>query len=129
VILCLYLVQTILKGLVGNNISDWAVQHVTDDLGCLASDSVIEIGGDLIFLSQDGIRPISGTDKIGDVNLETLTKNIQSFISDVIFNNDLDAVSSVIIRNKSQFRLFYNVENGNGGFLVDYVRTTGWHWL
>jgi len=102
-----------IKRIVGNNISDWAVQHVTDDLGCLASDSVIEIGGDLIFLSQDGIRPISGTDKIGDVNLETLTKNIQSFISDVVFNNNLDAVSSVIIRSKSQFRLFYNVENGN----------------
>ena len=47
-----------IKRIVGNNISDWAVQHVTDDLGCLASDSVIEIGGDLIFLSQDGIRPI-----------------------------------------------------------------------
>jgi|14BtaG_2_1085337.scaffolds.fasta_scaffold08817_4 hypothetical protein len=101
-----------IKRIVGNNISDWAVQHVTDDLGCLASDSVIEIGGDLIFLSQDGIRPISGTDKIGDVNLETLTKNIQSFVSDVIFNNDLDAVSSVIIRGKSQFRLFYNTDSG-----------------
>jgi len=103
-----------IKKIVGNNISDWSVQHVTDDLGCLASDSVVEIGGDLIFLSQDGIRPISGTDKIGDVNLETLTKNIQSFISDVILTNDLDAVSSVIIRGKSQFRLFYNVESGNG---------------
>ena len=101
-----------IKRIVGNNISDWQLQHVTDDLGCLASDSVIEIGGDLIFLSQDGMRPISGTDKIGDVNLETLTKNIQSFISDVILTNDLDAVSSVIIRGKSQFRLFYSTESG-----------------
>jgi hypothetical protein len=101
-----------IKRLVGNNISDWQVQHVTDDLGCLATDSVIEIGGDLIFLSQDGLRPISGTDKIGDVQLETLTKNIQSFMSDVVLTNDLEAVSSVIIRNKSQFRLFYSTESG-----------------
>jgi hypothetical protein len=103
-----------IKRLVGNNVSDWVVEHVTDDLGCLASDSVVEIGGDLLFLSQDGIRPISGTDKIGDVNLETITKNIQSLFTDVILEEDLEALSSVVIRNKSQFRLFYDIDNGNG---------------
>lgn len=100
-----------IKRLSGSTISDWFVEHITDDLGCLASDSVVELGGDLLFLSQDGIRPIGGTDKIGDVQLESLTKNIQSFMSDVILLNDLDAVSSVLIRTKSQFRLFYNIEN------------------
>ena len=103
-----------IKRLVGNNISDWQVLHVTDDLGCLATDSVVEIGGDLLFLSQDGIRPIGGTDKIGDVNLETITKNIQSLFTDVILEEDLNALSSVVIRSKSQFRLFYDVDNANG---------------
>ena len=106
-----------IKRLVGNNVSDWAIEHVTDDLGCLASDSVVEIGGDLLFLSQDGIRPISGTDKIGDVNLETITKNIQSLFTDVVLEQDLDALSSVVIRGKSQFRLFFDVDNANG--LID----------
>ena len=41
------------------------LEPVTDDLGCVASDSVIEIGGSLLFLGPDGIRPIAGTDKIG----------------------------------------------------------------
>jgi hypothetical protein len=100
--------------LAGNNVSDFVLEQVTEDLGCLATDSVVEIGGDLLFLSQDGIRPISGTNKIGDVNLESLSKNIQSFITDVIFNNDLEAVSSVVLRNKSQFRLFYNVTEAGG---------------
>jgi len=93
---------------------DFTLSHVTDDLGCLATDSVIEIGGDLLFLSQDGIRPIGGTDKIGDVNLETITKNIQSLFTDVVLEQDLDALSSVIIRSKSQFRLFYDIDNANG---------------
>ena len=103
-----------IKKLVGNNISNFVLESVTDDLGCLAADSVVEIGGDVFFLSQDGYRPISGTSKIGDVNLESISKNIQSFITDVIFNNDLEDVSSVVIRKKSQFRLFYNVSDAGG---------------
>jgi len=43
---------------------------------------VVEFGGDLLFLGPDGIRPISGTDKIGDVELATVSKEIQS-----IFDN------------------------------------------
>ena len=83
------------------------VQSVTDDLGCLATDSVIEIGGDLLFLSQDGLRPISGTDKIGDVNLETVSKDIQSIFTDIIFDIDLEGLNSVVIRQKTQFRYFF----------------------
>ena len=67
------MVQLTLKNLSGTALANF-VQTVTDNLGCLATDSVIEIGGDLLFLSQDGLRPISGTDKIGDVNLETVSK-------------------------------------------------------
>ena len=60
------------------------LESVTSNLGCLSTDSVIELGGDLLFLAPDGIRPIGGTNKIGDVNLETLSKNIQSTIRNVI---------------------------------------------
>ena len=105
---------TNIKKFTGFTREDFALENVTDDLGCLATDSVIEIGGDLLFLSQDGLRPLSGTDKIGDINLETVSKPIQSFITDVVQNNDLDAVSSVLIRKKSQFRLFYSVEDEGG---------------
>jgi hypothetical protein len=105
---------TNIKRLEGNNITNFAASEVTNDLGCIASDSVVEIAGDLLFLSQDGLRPISGTNKIGDVNLETISKNIQSLFTDVVFEQDLDALSSVVIRGKSQFRLFYDIDNSNG---------------
>lgn len=103
-----------IRKLTGNNIADFAVENVTDDLGCVASDSVIEIGGDLLFLSQDGIRPISGTDKIGDVNLETVSKDIQSIFTEVIFDLDLERLSAVVVRQKTQFRLFFNVADSQG---------------
>jgi hypothetical protein len=96
-----------IRKLVGDNISNFVLQEVTDDLGCLATDSVIEIGGDLLFLSQDGLRPISGTDKIGDVNLETVSKDIQSIFTDIIFDIDLEGLNAVVIRQKTQFRYFF----------------------
>jgi hypothetical protein len=90
------------------------VQSVTDDLGCLATDSVIEIGGDLLFLSQDGLRPISGTDKIGDVNLETVSKDIQSIFTDIVFDIDLEGLNAVVIRQKTQFRYFFAAADSQG---------------
>ena len=103
-----------IRKLVGNNIADFVLEEVTDDLGCLATDSVIEIGGDLLFLSQDGLRPVTGTDKIGDVNLETVSKDIQSIFTDLVFDVDLDKLDAVVIRQKTQFRFFLGAADGQG---------------
>jgi len=103
-----------IRKLVGNNIANFVLETVTDDLGCLATDSVIEIGGDLLFLSQDGLRPVSGTDKIGDVNLETVSKDIQSIFTDVVFDIDLDTLNAVVIRQKTQFRYFFGAADSQG---------------
>jgi hypothetical protein len=96
-----------IKKLAGTSIADFVVATVTSDLGCIAADSVIEIAGDLLFLGPDGLRPVSGTDKIGDVNLETVSKPIQAIVSDIIENQDLDKLSTVVVRQKSQFRIFF----------------------
>jgi hypothetical protein len=124
-----------IRKLAGNNISDFVLQEVTDDLGCLATDSVIEIGGDLLFLSQDGLRPIGGTDKIGDVNLETVSKDIQSIFTDVVFDADLEKLDAVIIRQKTQFRYFLGAADSQGiiggfrqtpgGFQFEYGQLLG----
>ena len=103
-----------IKSLKGTSTSDFVLSGVTHDLGCLASDSIIEIGGDLLFLSQDGMRPISGTNRIGDVELETISKNIQSLFTDIVFNIDLNGLSSVVIRKKSQFRIFFAAAESQG---------------
>lgn len=96
-----------IKKLAGTSIADFVLVSVTSDLGCIAADSVIEIAGDLLFLGPDGLRPVSGTDKIGDVNLETVSKSIQAVISDLIANQDLDKISTVVVRQKSQFRILF----------------------
>ena len=111
-----------IKRLVGDNSANFVLESVTSNLGCLSTDSVVELGGDLLFLAPDGIRPIGGTNKIGDVNLETLSKNIQSTVRNVIRDEDLDNLSSVIIRSKSQFRYLFSSSSSQGilGALREY---------
>lgn len=104
-----------IKRLRGNAPASFVVEPVTDDLGCVAGgDSVVEIAGDLLFLGPDGIRPIAGTDKIGDVQLETISKRIQGLVRDNINTFSLEKFSAVVIRSKSQFRYFFDSGDGSG---------------
>ena len=66
------------------------------------------MGGDLIFLAADGIRTIAGTARIGDIELGTVSKQVQDRINDIGYDN----VTSLVIGNKSQYRLFYPKTTG-----------------
>ena len=108
-----------IKSLTGTNIADFVVSEVTTNLGCVVPDSVVELGGSLIFLGPDGFRPISGTNKIGDVELETISRQIQFTITSILKEMvagsiDPETLSSVVIRKKSQFRLFIPSEGTFG---------------
>jgi hypothetical protein len=102
-----------IKRLQGNNSSDFVLSEVTSNIGCIASDSIIEIGGDILFLASDGIRPIQGTARIGDIELQTVSKPIQQILQALPENYNLDLMSSVVIKNKSQFRYFFPNETGS----------------
>lgn len=86
----------------------FVLKDVTNRIGCVAPDSIVEIGGDLLFLSQDGFRPISATDRIGDVELETVSKKIQRLVSSRIRLSNMNELKSVLIRGKSQVRFFFS---------------------
>ena len=91
--------------------ADFVLNDVTTNIGNLATDSVIEIAGDLLFLAPDGIRPISGTDKIGDVQIASVSKQVQQYLKELIDSYDLSLVDGVVIRAKSQMRLFFHDPN------------------
>ena len=88
----------------------FVIDNVTANVGCVARDSVVEIGGDLIFLSPDGFRPVAGTSRIGDVEIETISKNIQQVLGDLSVTFDLTTLNAVVIRSKSQVRFFIGDE-------------------
>ena len=103
--------------LVGNTIGDFQLKPITLDIGCVDEDTIQEIGGDVMFLGPDGLRLLSATDRIGDFGLAVVSKTIQSEFQDFLTTNT--SFSSVVIREKSQYRLFgYNTnttqENAKG---------------
>jgi len=76
------------------------------------------LGGDLIFLAADGLRTVAGTERIGDVELGTISKQVQERINEIEYDN----VTATVVRNKSQYRLFYpkttGVEASSKGLLA-----------
>jgi hypothetical protein len=112
-----------IKRLVGNNIADFTLQTVTANLGCVAPDSVAEFNGEILFLAPDGIRPVTGTDRIGDIELATLSKPIQSIFEDYTANEDLATMTTVVLKKKSQFRLFFTNQDSLG--IIGAIRRSG----
>ena len=92
--------------LTGSSSSDFVVEPVTRSIGCINSFTVQEFAGDLIFLGPDGLRTIAATERIGDTELGTISKNIQSIFDEQISSSvDFD---SVVIPDKTQYRIFFN---------------------
>ena len=107
------------------------VVPVAKNIGCLSGYSIQEIGGDLIFLAPDGLRTVAGTARIGDVELGTVSKAIQPIITQLAENIDKFIISSVVIREKSQYRLFYTdttVINAQQEGIIGTLRPNGFEW-
>jgi hypothetical protein len=118
--------------LIGNSASDFKLQPVTKDIGCLSGFSVQEIGGDLVYLAPDGLRTIAGTERIDDIELGTVSKQVQPRLD----NASLDRISSLVIRNKSQYRLFFPEDSqtvSNAAGLIGVIKANpegqvGWEY-
>jgi len=110
---CIIFCQNSIHKLVNiNDVNSIAVVPITKNVGCLDQFSIQEIGGDLVFLSPDGIRTVAGTERLGDVELSSVSRNIQKIIADNITANINNyTISSIVLRGKSQYRLFYNNPN------------------
>jgi hypothetical protein len=99
--------ETSIFQLTGNTLADFQLQPVTTDIGCVDKDTIQEVGGDIMFLGPDGLRLLSGTERIGDFGLGVVSKTIQKEVTDFITANT--SFTSVVIRNKSQYRILgYN---------------------
>ena len=83
------------------------IKSVTKNIGCVSGNSIQEIGGDLIFLAPDGLRTIAGTARIDDVELSSISRKILPLVNEIINNFANYTISSMVIRERSQYRLFY----------------------
>jgi hypothetical protein len=101
-----------IEKLSGNTLADFVKQPITEKIGCVDTDTIQEVAGDIIFLGPDGLRLLSSTDVYGDFDIGVISKVIQSELTDLISNST--SFSSVVIKKKSQYRLFgYNAAISN----------------
>jgi len=108
-----------------------AVVPITKNVGCLSAHSIQEVGGDLVFLAPDGIRTLAGTAKIGDTELSTVSRNIQSIITQLTRNIGSKVITSVVLRNKNQYRLFYSTtatSNLDSEGVIGTLTGNGYSW-
>jgi len=94
--------------LTGVSSSTFAITPVTRRIGCLNGDTIQEFAGDLVFLGPDGLRTVAATAKIGDTELGTISKNVQSIFDANI--RDSAQFESVVIADKTQYRIFFTKE-------------------
>lgn len=96
--------ETSIDVLDGNSQSDWVLTSVAEDFGCVAPDTIQEVAGDVAFLSNDGIRLLGATDRVGDFSNQVSSRPVQqNFLN---FLNTYNQFSSTVIRGKSQYRIF-----------------------
>ena len=99
--------------LTGNTVGDFVLQSITLDIGCTNSDTIQEVGGDIMFLAPDGLRLLSATERIGDFGLAVVSKLVQKEVTDFVTRNT--SFASVVIREKSQYRILgYNTNITQG---------------
>jgi hypothetical protein len=117
--------ENMIKKITADLQAAFVIENVTSNVGCIAKDSVLEIGGDLVFLAPDGVRPVAGTSRIGDVELEALSRSIQSIVVALPSQYDLSTLNGVVIRGKSQLRYFIggsDVSNVNAYGIIGGLR-------
>lgn len=91
-----------------NTPANTRIDPITENVGCLSAYSIQEIGGDLVFLAPDGIRTVAATARIGDTELSSISRQIQSIIINITGSITDYVIDSCVIREKSQYRLFYS---------------------
>lgn len=122
---------------------DFTLKNVTSQVGTVDNKTIRELSGDLYYLSTDGVRTISGTDKIGDTQLESVTRVIPDTIEDLPFLDSTYTISSVAVAKKSQYRVYTGITsildreakgilgglrlNSQGNLALEWYQTRGFN--
>ena len=113
-----------------NDANNIAVTPITTNVGCLSHGSIQEIGGDILFLAPDGVRTVAGTARIGDVELSSVSRQIQEILKEVAANSGF-IVTSAVLRSKSQYRLFYSTNTESPSVakgIIGTLTSNGFEW-
>ena len=98
------------------------LNEVIRGVGCIARDSVQNIGDDLVFLSATGIRSLARTSEKDKVPLMDISQNIKDTLIRNIGASDLTKVRSVYVENEGIYILSFTDKNIN--YVFDFKHFT-----
>lgn len=88
----------------GNGLADFQINPVTTNTGCVSGHTIQEVGGDIMYLSTDGVRYLSASERIDDFGLNRASEKIQSeFVKSTASGGKFCATT---ISPKNQYRIF-----------------------
>jgi hypothetical protein len=93
-----------IRTLTGSSSVDFTLKSFTDRIGCVSSDTIQEVNGDVAYMSPDGLRFLSDTDRSGQLGVNIASKKVRREFRS--FMKRFESFQSVLIREKSQYRLF-----------------------
>ena len=93
-----------IKRITGTSSANFTLLDFVKSVGCVSGDTIQEVGSDVFYLSYDGIRTISDTDRSGSFQIQKSTRKINLAIQNNILN--LSEFSSCKISLKNQYRIF-----------------------
>lgn len=86
----------IYSGASSNPTSNLVLEEVIDGVGCISRDSIQDVGTDIFFLSETGVRSLGRVIQEKSAPIFDVSKNVRDdLISDVIANNDNENIRSV----------------------------------
>lgn len=93
-----------------SNQAEAKVEPVTRKIGCVDGFSIQEVGGDVLFLANDGLRYLGATERIDDVSLDLKSELITPILE--ALSRFQGNVSSCVIPDRRQYRMFYTSSSG-----------------
>lgn len=103
------LAENSISNLYGSSKADFQLEVLSDESGALAwtADKV----GEPIYMDKRGVRRLSSTAAFGNFNIGTLTQMVKPLLQDLAASN-IQPVAAVRVRNKDQYRLFFDDNTG-----------------
>lgn len=110
----------------GTSPSNYNLTSVSETVGCIWGDTIKDVGGDVLFLSRDGIRSLTSTDRIGDFSNQLVGQPIRPNFQDFI--SQYSQYAAFILRDRSQYRVYgwddaYNA-SVSGGYVTTQIGET-----
>jgi len=112
--------------LVGSDISTFSLQAMTKNTGCISGQSIQEINGDVMYLSETGLSRLSDSDQQSGLGISVISNTIKTevsaLISPYVANTlPLTTYPSVYSAEKGSYRIFKYSSNTSAANTIGII--------